>query len=323
MSEVSYIEPLNEVEKQRLKECEDRIARGIAGFKEAGEALLIVREEELYREQYRTWENYCDQRWGFTDGRARQLILGMKTAREIESVTGVSLPTEAATREIRKYAVEDRPKIVSAAAALAVAENREMTTTDIKRAANPPVKPDIDPDKQAVYDRVKYSPIKVWMDTKKITPKQALALNGEIEACKPELRGWLFQMGVCDPSMVAELREMQRNGSETFGEIYMSGHLQFPDGGRIHVGKAKIADLKRLKRIKYEEHLKRVAAERDAAKGIEEVLMTLYVNCPQKNADMIISMLGERNAREVARALNSQLWKSRTKHRRPSNVYVR
>jgi hypothetical protein len=315
MSEVSYIEPLNEVEKQRLKECEDRIARGIAGFKEAGEALLIVREEELYREQYRTWENYCDQRWGFTDGRARQLILGMKTAREIESVTGVTLPTEAATREIRKYAVEDRPKIVAAAAALAVAENREMTTTDIKRAANPPAKPEVDPDKQAVYDRVKYSPIKVWMDTKKITPKQALALNGEIEACKPELRGWLFQMGVCEPSMVAELNDMHRKGSETFEEIRLSCHLEFPDGGQIHISKAKIADLKRLKRLKYEEHLKRLAAERDADKGINPVNLTLYTNDPRRNAEILISLLGERNAREAMRAVNNQLWKSRKKHR--------
>lgn len=322
MSEVSYIEPLTPEEQSLFKQCEDRIARGIAGFKEAGEALMIVREEELYREQYRTWENYCEQRWGFTDGRARQLILGAKTAAEIEGVTGVALPTEAATRELRKYAVEDRPKIATAAAALAVSENREITTTDIKRAANPPVKT-VDPDKQAVYDRVKFSPIIVWMDTKKITPKQALALNGEIEACKPELRGWLFQMGVCDPSMVAELREMHRNGSETFSEIYASCHLEFPDGGQVHISKAKIADLKRLKRIKYEEHLKRIAAENDAKKGIEPRNMTLYLNDPQKNADILISMLGERNAREAARAIQSQLWKSRTKHRRPSNVYVR
>jgi hypothetical protein len=333
MSDNAIIMPLSEDEKKLFDQCEEQIARGIRSFIDVGEALMTVRDNELYREKYRTWENYCEQRWGFTDGRARQLILAMGTAKHIEGATGVTLPTEAATRELRKYTPEDQTKIAVAAAAVAAAQERPVTSTDIKTAAAaiqpltsgnplPPPAPPVDPVKQRVYNS-KYAPIKVWMDQGRITPKQALSLDSEIEACAPMLRGWLFQMQVMDALVVRELSEMARNKSETLEEIRASGHLEFPDDRpQIHISKATVADLKQLKEAKRKERLAQIAAARDAAKGIESVIMTLHTKSAQRNADLLISMMGSRNARELARALQSKLWKSKKKHR--SHVqYVR
>ncbi len=57
-----------------LEALESVIERGLHGFLEAGLALALIKKHKLYEEGHRTWERYCDQRWGFSDRRARQLI---------------------------------------------------------------------------------------------------------------------------------------------------------------------------------------------------------------------------------------------------------
>jgi hypothetical protein len=325
MSEVSYIEPLTPEEKAERDHLESIIARGIGNFIETGEALYQVKVKGLFRETYRTWTNYCEQRWGIGRSRASQLINAMETAKELAAVTGVNAQNEAVVREVKTHPAEHRPKILTVASTLAETEGIPLNTRHVKAAAAQVMDTPLTGEalnRQRVYNS-KFSMIKQWMDTGRIKPDKAVELCTEITACDASIRMWMLQNEITNPVMVRELSAMHRRGSETFAEIMASGRLEMPDGSQIPIGKATPAHLRIVKDAKYKEHLARVAAERDAAKGIEEVLMTLYLNCPQKNADMIISMLGKRNAREVARALNSQLWKSRTKHRRPSNVYVR
>jgi hypothetical protein len=329
MSNTELILPLSEEEKKRLTDCEAVITRGLKSFMDVAEALLIVRDGQLYRE-YRTWEDYCQKRWGFSGSRSRQLINAMETAKGIESVTGVPLPNEAVTRELKKYVVEDQPKIAVAAASVAAAQDRQMTSTDIKDAAealkpappsNPvPPDPPVDPDKQRVYNS-KYAPIKQWMDQGKLTPKQALALDAEIEACKPQVRGDMFLLGVMNPIVVRLLNEMYAQGREGYGEIVASRHLQMVDRS-IPIDKATPADVSAFKRERYKERMAAVAALRDADRGCQPVNLTLFTNDPARNAEILLSQLGQRNARELARTLQGKLWKSKTK-RRSHSVYVR
>lgn len=85
----------------RLTALEAVIERGFQSFIEVGEALAEVREDELWREAgYTSWSDYLDKRWNFGASRARQIINASSFARELDSVTGLTLSSERQAREI-------------------------------------------------------------------------------------------------------------------------------------------------------------------------------------------------------------------------------
>ncbi|NJL33925.1 MAG: hypothetical protein HC893_08770 [Chloroflexaceae bacterium] len=47
-----------------LERCEQIIERGLKTFFEVGAALVRVRDLKLYRVEHRTFEAYCQERWG-------------------------------------------------------------------------------------------------------------------------------------------------------------------------------------------------------------------------------------------------------------------
>jgi hypothetical protein len=49
--------------QKALAQCEGVIERGMKSFIEVGTALLKIRDERLYRENYGTFEEYCRKRW--------------------------------------------------------------------------------------------------------------------------------------------------------------------------------------------------------------------------------------------------------------------
>ena len=71
-------------------------------FWQVGEALAEVRDGKLYKETHGTFEDYCRERWGMSDSRARQLIGAAETVQNLETVTIVTVPTsEGVTRVLR------------------------------------------------------------------------------------------------------------------------------------------------------------------------------------------------------------------------------
>ena len=56
--------PLTAKEKERLELCESVLQRGLRTFFEVGNALLTIREQQLFRAAHPTFESYCQQRWG-------------------------------------------------------------------------------------------------------------------------------------------------------------------------------------------------------------------------------------------------------------------
>lgn len=105
---------LTQTEAQKLAQYETVIERGIATFVEVGIALLAVREERLWR-SYGTFENYCNQRWGWTARRARQLTDSASVIQNIQLGTIVpnaklQLPaTESQARPLT--ALRDQPEL--------------------------------------------------------------------------------------------------------------------------------------------------------------------------------------------------------------------
>ncbi|MBA2558393.1 MAG: hypothetical protein H0V07_00615, partial [Propionibacteriales bacterium] len=80
--------------KGRLHELEVVIERGLTTFVEVGEALATIRGSKLYRFTHTTFEAYCKERWGFTSGRARQLMDSAEIA------TTVAVANDAQAREL-------------------------------------------------------------------------------------------------------------------------------------------------------------------------------------------------------------------------------
>lgn len=51
-----------------------RVTPPVPEFVEIGLALATIRDRRLYRAEFRTFEEYCRERWGFSRRRAYQLI---------------------------------------------------------------------------------------------------------------------------------------------------------------------------------------------------------------------------------------------------------
>jgi len=60
----SNLKTLNEQEQADLLACEEAIGRGFQSFVEVGLALVKIRDERLYRQDYCDFDQYCRHRWG-------------------------------------------------------------------------------------------------------------------------------------------------------------------------------------------------------------------------------------------------------------------
>lgn len=102
---------LTTLESRALAEAEERIERGLATFVEVGEALLTIRDMRLYRAEYRTFEDYCRERWGFSYQRAHQMISAADVVSTIVE-TGLPAPSnEGQARELARVPEEQRAEV--------------------------------------------------------------------------------------------------------------------------------------------------------------------------------------------------------------------
>lgn len=73
------------VDVRRFNELETVIERGQQTFVEVGLALAEIRDSRLYREDFATFEEYCNERWGWTASRSRKLISSAEAVAEMQS----------------------------------------------------------------------------------------------------------------------------------------------------------------------------------------------------------------------------------------------
>ena len=97
-------------EQQQLVRLERIIDKGLQTFVEVGKALIEIRDQRFYREHHATFQDYCRERWHFSDSRARQLIAGAKLNERVETVTRVTVPTEAVARQLNRLPEDQQPK---------------------------------------------------------------------------------------------------------------------------------------------------------------------------------------------------------------------
>ena len=94
MSEIS--EPLSLAETQTLAHYEAIITQGFKTFVDVGQALLAIRAQRLYRQDYTTFEEYLQQRWDLGQSRAYQLMDAAGVVTNLQSSTIVELPSNEA-----------------------------------------------------------------------------------------------------------------------------------------------------------------------------------------------------------------------------------
>lgn len=119
---------LSTVEVAELSQHEDTITRGLQTFVEVGTALAAIRDGRLYRQTHTTFEEYCAERWGFTDRRARQIIGAAGLVAELPSGTTVPV-NEAQARELVGLDPTTAAKVMQEAAA-----SGRITSQSIRQA---------------------------------------------------------------------------------------------------------------------------------------------------------------------------------------------
>lgn len=123
----------NRLIKSRLLEQEEVISRG---YIDCGKALMVIRDERLYRLEHKSFESYVKERWEFTKSRANQLI-------EATTIV-VNLPVadrpknEAQARELAKVPEAKRAEVMAEIKKVAASEAREVTAKDIKSYVTEP-----------------------------------------------------------------------------------------------------------------------------------------------------------------------------------------
>ncbi len=77
------LEPITIDDSKKLIALEEIIKSGLDTFTEVGNALLQIRDEKLYRSEFRTFEAYCREKLGIERAHAYRL---MDAAEVVENV---------------------------------------------------------------------------------------------------------------------------------------------------------------------------------------------------------------------------------------------
>lgn len=101
---------LTTFEQNELEQCEVVIEKGLRTFVDVGGALLKIRDKKLYRQDYPTFEEYCEDKWNFTDRRARMYIDASRAIGNLKSGTMVPLlpQNERQARPLTKLDPEEQ-----------------------------------------------------------------------------------------------------------------------------------------------------------------------------------------------------------------------
>jgi hypothetical protein len=124
--------------KSELAKYEEVIERSIVKTLEGAIAMKAILDKKLYQGQYKTFESYVDERWGFTRQRAYQLIAAAEVTANLSTAVDKSTcpQNEWQLREVAKAPVEKQAEVVKKATEKAAEENRKPTAADYKHAVS-------------------------------------------------------------------------------------------------------------------------------------------------------------------------------------------
>jgi hypothetical protein len=128
--------PITLEESKRLIELEKTIEAGKQIFIKVGIALAEIRDARLYKADFKTFEDYCTHKWGWTRQHCYRLIECAPVAKCNPQITSINQ-----ARELAKVPKEQREVVIKSAVAKSQSESRKLTAQDIKAAAVPETEP--------------------------------------------------------------------------------------------------------------------------------------------------------------------------------------
>jgi hypothetical protein len=91
-SDVQVLAPLTSAERQRLEDYEGQIEKiRYNAFLTIGTLLLKIKNDQLYRADYRSFEDYCLQRWHYHKSQAYRLTAAAELVMDFSPI-GETLP---------------------------------------------------------------------------------------------------------------------------------------------------------------------------------------------------------------------------------------
>lgn len=87
---------LTEKERSQLNRCEAVIEAGRKTFIEVGNAMLTIRDNRLYREKHKTFEEYCGRRWQIGKSTAYRMMEAAEVVSNIQDGGSESVPDNQA-----------------------------------------------------------------------------------------------------------------------------------------------------------------------------------------------------------------------------------
>ena len=116
----------------QLASQEDIIERGMATFVEVGNALATIRANRLYRGSYGTFEEYCQQRWGWTRQHSNRVIGAASVVTHLEPTGSILPANEAQARELARLPAEQQREVWSGAVAESEATGEPITARQVE-----------------------------------------------------------------------------------------------------------------------------------------------------------------------------------------------
>ena len=147
------MEILNIDESHELERCEVVIKQGLNTFIEVGEALFIIRDKRLYRREFNTFEDYCQEKWSMPRQHVNRMISGYKIVNHLEPMGSILPESERQVRpltslepeiqkevwkEVVKQSEETRQPI-TAAKVQSVVNDWKPVNQEIKEVKNEPM----------------------------------------------------------------------------------------------------------------------------------------------------------------------------------------
>ncbi|NDG33021.1 DUF4326 domain-containing protein [bacterium] len=144
---------LNIEESHELERCEVVIKQGLKTFIEVGEALFIIRDKRLYRNEFNTFEDYCQQKWHLGKRYVNQLIQASEVISNLGAMAPILPESERQVRpltslepeiqkEVWKEVVEQSEETrqpITAARVQSVVNDWKPVNQEIKEVKNEPM----------------------------------------------------------------------------------------------------------------------------------------------------------------------------------------
>lgn len=144
------MEILNIEELHELERCEVVIKQGLKTFIEVGEALFIIRDKRLYRNEFNTFEDYCQQKWHLGKRYVNQLIQASEVISNLGAMAPILPESERQVRpltslepeiqkEVWKEVVETHGENITAAKVQEIVQQWKPLNQEVKEAKEMPI----------------------------------------------------------------------------------------------------------------------------------------------------------------------------------------